>query len=167
MKTLNTNTTSSVFSSTFSSLQEEFNAIIANQEWYGLSLGEKISLLCNAGNEYKEVRQASLVAVTNHRKTHKQRSLAKVRVRRVRTKVARATKVVLFEGIKTPQNILSAGITLLRVLGRKISQTLSVIESEVMNLNVRELELLSAWETNRGGNRITDAFKGFKAAIAA
>ena len=139
-------------------LQSTFNNILANQEWYGLSLAEKLNLLCNAGNEYKEVRQASLVAVTNHRKTHKQKAAVGIktnRVKAVKTKVARATTII-FPAAMAGQAVALA-TSLLRSMGRKVNSLTAV--GEALCLSVEALAYASKEEA------VNSAWIAFKAAM--
>lgn len=153
MKTLNTVVRSS-------SVQSQFNVILANQEWYGLSLSEKLDLLCNAGMEYKTTLQQTIKAVVTHRKMNKQRSVTKVKTRnRKEIKVARATTVIFEQGIKTSTDIISAGKSLLRAIGRKTSGTLTTIESEILSLDLNGL----SWKMKE--EAVQSAWDAFKAVM--
>ena len=156
MKTINTAIRSSSVS-----LQSEFDVILANQEWYALSLQEKLNLLCNAGSEYKVTLQESIKAVVTHRKIQKQRSVAKVKTRnRKEVKVARATTVIFEQGVKTSTAIIAAGRQLLRSIGRKTCGTLSTIESEILSLNLDGLR----WKMRE--EAVQSAWNAFKAVLA-
>lgn len=131
-------------------LQSQFNAIIANQEWYGLSLIEKLNLLCNAGQEYKEVRQASLQAVIRHRKVNKQKSIARVKPRnKVKTRATRATTII-FPAAMAGQAVAKA-TSLLRSMGRKICVATAIGEALCLSVEAlayasKEEAVQSAWD---------------------
>jgi hypothetical protein len=140
-------------------LQAQFNVIVANQEWYGLTFQEKLNLLCNAGSEYKTVAAAAVIAISTHRNTNKQRSVAKVKTRGRKTvKVARATTVIFERLVKTNTAVVAAGKTLLRSLGRKVTGTVSTIESEILSLDVKSL----AWKMKE--EAVQSAWNAFKVA---
>lgn len=137
-------------------LQNTFNTILANQEWYGLSLIEKLNLLCNAGQEYKEVRQASLQAVIRHRKVNKQKSIAGVKPRsKVKTRATRATTII-FPAAMAGQIVASA-TSLLRNIGRKVNSLTAV--GEALCLSVEALAYASKEEA------VNSAWIAFKAAM--
>ena len=153
MKTLN-----AAVKSVSYNLQEEFDLLLANQDWYGLSLCQKLDLLCKGKTERAAVVAQRLVEVTNARRV-KQKTLPKVKTRnRIRPKGLRS-KTVLFEvGIKTSVEIISAGRNLLRSIGRKVQGTMSQIENEVLCLNLGEL----AWKMKE--EAVYTAYQAFKAA---
>ena len=139
-------------------LQQEFNVILANQSWYGLTMPEKLNLLCNAGSEYKEVAQASLVAVIRHRKTHKQKAAVGIktnRVKAVKTKVARATTII-FPAAMAGQAVALA-TSLLRSMGRKICVATAI--GEALCLSVETLAFASKEEA------VNSAWSAFKAVV--
>ena len=150
-------------SNKFTTIQKQFDAIVANQAWYGLTLEQKIALLCSAGKEYKATLNATIVAVESHRRTHKQRSamvVAKKRNKRV-VKVARATTVIFDHCIKTSNSVIAKGRELLRSIGRKVSNLLpSQVELEVFSLNISEL----TWKIKE--EAVNTAWVAFKAELS-
>ena len=96
-------------------LQAQFDTMVANQEWYALTLEQKLEMLCNAGIEVKKANQSALIALKTHRKVCKQKSLARV-MKRVRkaAKVVRATTIIYpTAGVA---KVASAAVSLLRSL---------------------------------------------------
>ena len=157
----NSNNTNEV---TLMNIQAQFNIILANQYWYGLSLNQKIAMLCTGGKEYTSTLNTAIVAVESHRRTHKQRSattIAKKRNKRV-VKVARATTVIFDHGIKTSNSVIAKGRELLRSIGRKVSNLLpSQVELEVFSLNISEL----TWKIKE--EAVNTAWIAFKAELSA
>ena len=139
-------------------IQAQFDTIVANQEWYGLTMADKLSILCNAGMEYKKVASASLIAVQTHRKVCKQKSLARV-MKRVRkaAKAARATTII--DPASGVAKVASAAVSLLRSLGR--TAQISLAYGEVLCLSVEALAYASKEEA------VNSAWSAFKAAVLA
>lgn len=137
-------------------LQSQFDTILAKQDWYALTMVEKLNILCNAGAEYKKVAQAALIAVQTHRKVCKQKSIARVKARCKKVvKVARATTVIY--PASTAAKVSSAALSLLRSLGRK--SQVSLAYGEVLNLSVETLAYASKEAA------VNSAWSAFKVAV--